>query len=165
MDLHLRIVSIAASVVLLVIVLELVRRRRLFERYALLWVACAVALLLVAVWEPLLTVISNALGISYPPSALFVIGFGLIVVVLLHFSVAVSRLSDQSKTLAQRVAMLEDRLRQLEKPAASQRDGAASKHGDDSRHTGAAATRGNGVTSGTPGAVEPDTRRVPERVV
>lgn len=124
MDPHLRIVSIVGSVILLLVVLELVRRRRLFERYALLWVASAVALLLLAIWDPLLFLMADALGVAYPPNALFLIAFGLILVLLLHFSVAVSRLSDQSKTLAQRIALLEDRLHQVER---RRRDGPAGR--------------------------------------
>jgi hypothetical protein len=110
MDLQLRLVAVAASLGLLVVVLELVRRRRLLERYALLWLASATLLVLLAAWGSLLDVASQAIGISYPPSGLFVIAFGFTIVLLLHFSVAVSRLADQSKVLAQRLAMLEEQV-------------------------------------------------------
>ena len=58
--------------------------------------------------------IANALGIIYPPNALFVIAGGYVLVLLLHFSLAVSRLSEQSKVLAQRQDLLEERQRQVE---------------------------------------------------
>ncbi len=109
-----QIVSIAGCALLLLIVLELVRQRRFLERYALLWLFSALVLLGLAVWRDALEVIANALGIIYPPNALFVIAGGFVLVLLLHFSLAVSRLSEQSKVLAQRQALLEERQRQVE---------------------------------------------------
>jgi hypothetical protein len=115
MDSRIQIVAILSTLVLLLIVLELVRRRRLLERYALVWLASALILLALGVWGGLLTQISEAIGIAYPPSALFVIAFGFILVLLLHFSTAVSRLTDQTKVLAQRLALMEERHRDLER--------------------------------------------------
>jgi hypothetical protein len=114
MDLHLRLVAIFASAALLLIVLDLVRRRRLLERYALVWLGVTTLLLVLSLWDGLLTGVSSLLGIFYPPTALFVVAFGFVIFLLLHFSVAVSRLADQSKVLAQRVGLLEERLRRQE---------------------------------------------------
>ena len=110
MDQHLQIVAIAATLVLLGVVLELVRRKRLMERYAIVWLFSGLALLVFAVWGGLLDSVADALGVAYPPNALFLIAFGFVIFLLLHFSLAISRLSDQSKVLAQRVALLEERL-------------------------------------------------------
>lgn len=101
---------------LLLTVLELVRRRRLMERYALLWLLSAVVLLALAIWSSALATISHAIGVIYPPNALFFIAIGFILLLLLHFSSAVSRLSDQTETLAQRQALLDERLRLQEEP-------------------------------------------------
>jgi hypothetical protein len=114
MDLHIQVVAIVASTLLLIGVLELVRRRRLLERYAIVWLLTAASLLSLAIWRGLLETIASAIGVFYAPSALFVIAFGAILVLLLHFSVAVSRLADQSKVLAQRVALLDERQKHLE---------------------------------------------------
>jgi hypothetical protein len=110
---QIQLVAVIASLVLLLVVLELVRRRRLFERYAILWLLSSVVLLALSVWGGLLAVVSRAVGIKYPPSALFLFALGFVLLLLMHFSVAVSRLSDQSKVLAQRLALLEERLREL----------------------------------------------------
>jgi hypothetical protein len=112
MGVRLQIVAIVAIGVLLIVVLELVRRRRLLERYALLWLFSTALLLALAVWRGLLQKVASAIGIHYPPSALFVIAFGAILILLLHFSIAVSRLADQTKILAQRLALLEERQRE-----------------------------------------------------
>jgi hypothetical protein len=114
MQLRIQIVAVLVTAVLLLGILELVRSRRLLERYAVLWLLSATVLLALAAWKGLLEKISHAVGIYYAPSALFVIAFGFILVLLLHFSVAVSRLAEQSKVLAQRVALLEARNRRLE---------------------------------------------------
>ena len=111
METRVQIVAIAATAGLFVILLELVRRRRMLERYAILWLVCSVALLGLSVWKGLLTDLAHAVGIFYAPSALFVIAFGFVLVLLLHFSVAVSRLAEQNKVLAQRLALLEERQR------------------------------------------------------
>jgi hypothetical protein len=111
---RIQLVAIVGAGALLLIVLELVRRRRLLERYALLWLLSAVVLLGLAAWRDGLKVISDAIGIAYPPNALFFVAVGFILLLLLHFSSAVSRLSDQTKVLAQRAALLEERLRRLE---------------------------------------------------
>jgi len=114
MDVRIQLVAIAGAGLLLLVVLELVRRRRLLERYALLWLFSALVLLGLAIWRDALASIADLMGIAYPPNALFFIAFGFILILLLHFSAAVSRLADQSRVLAQRVALLEDRVRQVE---------------------------------------------------
>jgi hypothetical protein len=114
MELRIQIVAVVGAGILLFGILELVRRRRLLERYALLWIFSAAALLALAAWNGLLEKVASTIGIIYPPSALFVIAFAFILVLLLHFSVAVSQLAEQSKVLAQRLALLEARSRELE---------------------------------------------------
>src|SRR3954451_17684219 len=114
MEPRIQIVALVGSAVVLIGVLDLVRRRKLLERYALLWLFSATVLFALAAWAGLLESIAEVVGIRYPPSALFVIAFGFILVLLLHFSIAVSRLSDQTKVLAQRLALLEQRTREAE---------------------------------------------------
>jgi len=110
-----RVGVIGIAVLMFLIVVELVRRKRLMERYALLWLGAAVVLVVMAVWKGLLTTVSADLGIHYPPSTLFAIGFGFLVVLVLSFSLVVSRLSEQNKRLAQHVALLTQRLDDLER--------------------------------------------------
>src|SRR3954454_8187150 len=115
MDTRIRIVAIGGTLVLLLVVLELVRRRRLLERYALVWLGSTLVLLGLGIWQGLLGKIADAIGVIYPPNALFVIAFGFVLLLLLHFSTAVSRLTDQPKVLAQRFALTEQRQTALEK--------------------------------------------------
>jgi hypothetical protein len=117
--LKLQLLAILASAVLLGIVFELLRRRRLIERYALIWLGSSVVLLGLAVWKGLLDQLADLMGIAYPPNALFMIAFGFVLLLLLHFSLAISRLSNETKVLAQVVARLDRELRELRgRPAA-----------------------------------------------
>lgn len=107
-------IAVAGTLALLLFVFELVRRKHLSERYAILWLLAAVTLFVLAGWKGLLTSLSHDVGISYPPSALFAVAIGLIVVLLMYFSLVVSRLTDQNKILAQRIALLQNRIEKAE---------------------------------------------------
>jgi len=113
LDTKLQLLAIAASGILLLIIFELLRRRRLIERYALIWLGSGIVLLVLAVWTGLLEIVSKALGIAYPPNALFAFAFGFVLLLLMHFSIAISRLSGETKVLAQDVARLDRELREL----------------------------------------------------
>ena len=122
MDHRIQAVAIVGAAGLLLFVLELVRRRRLLERYALIWLLAAVVLLGLAIWRDGLARLASAVGIAYPPNALFFVAFAFVLILLLHFSAAVSRLADQSKVLAQRLALLEERLHEQERRSAEGED-------------------------------------------
>lgn len=111
-------VSIAAaiaSVLLILVVLELIRGRRLKERYALLWIGTGLALLVLSVWRDGLDTIAGWLGVeSYPPAILFAAATLFVIVVLLHYSTVLSRLSDDNVRLAQEVGLLRERVRDIE---------------------------------------------------
>jgi hypothetical protein len=104
------IFAVIASVLLLLVVVELIRSRRLRERYSLLWLLTGVVILVLSAWRGLLGSLSDAVGIYYPPSLLFVLASLFIIGVLLHYSTVISRLSDQNTILAQRLALLEAKL-------------------------------------------------------
>lgn len=109
------IISLLGSFGLLGLIIELVRRRKLGEAYSLLWLLTGITLVLLSLWRELLDVLARLVGIFYPPAALFVVGFGFVLLILLQFSVMVSRLSDENRSLSQRLAILDWRLDQLEK--------------------------------------------------
>jgi hypothetical protein len=111
--LRVSIAAAIASLLLLLVVFELIRSRRLRERYALLWLLTGVVLLVLSLWRGGLNTIAGWFGISgYPPAILFAVGILFILLVLLHYSTVISRLSDQSTILAQRLALLEERFRE-----------------------------------------------------
>ena len=123
METRIQIVAALATGGMFVLVFELVRQRRLMERYALLWLFSSATLLGLAIWKSLLEDVSSAIGIYYAPSALFVIAFGFTLALLLHFSLVISRLADQNKVLAQRVGLLQQRMDLLEGRTLAEGDG------------------------------------------
>ena len=120
-------IAVVGTLLFLVLVIELVRRRRLVERYALLWMLAAILLVILAVWDGGLEWIADALGILSPPNALFFLGLATVFGLALHFSVAFSRLSEETKILAQEVARLDGEQRRLRGTTLS---GAAPTNGD-----------------------------------
>jgi hypothetical protein len=106
------ILGAIASFALVLVVLELIRSRKLRERYALLWLLTGLVLAALSLWRGGLNTMAGWLGVrSYPPAVLFAVGILFILAVLLHYSTVISRLTDQNVLLAQRLALLEQELR------------------------------------------------------
>lgn len=101
----LKLLATGVSGIVLILVVELIRRGRLKERYALLWLLASCVLLILSTTK-IIESVSQIVGIYYPPSALFLIAFLFLLLITLHFSVVISGLSDQNKRLAQEIALL-----------------------------------------------------------
>ena len=104
-----RIVPLAVAVLVVVFVVELIRRRKLREEYAMLWIAASIVLLVFAVFPHLLWWISKVTGVYYTTLMVLLI-FSFLSLVIVHLSVAVSRSADDLRKLAQRMALLEQKL-------------------------------------------------------
>lgn len=130
MPIRQKIVALVISFVILVVIVELVRRRRLREEYSVLWILTGIAILVLALSYELLERITEVIGAGLPTSTLFFFALIFLILVSLQFSVKVSDLSNQVKTLAQRIALLEVR-----EPAPSEVDRASSRVDDPSENT------------------------------
>ena len=111
-----QILAMAVSTALLLVVLELVRRRRLTEEYSFIWIACALALLGLSIWRDVLHAIARWLGVFYPPAVLLLVLIVFVFVGLLYFSVTISRQREQIERLIEDVSILEARLRDTAGP-------------------------------------------------
>ncbi len=100
------ILAVGASVIALLVILELVRRRRLREEYSLLWLATAVVMLVVSVWRDLLHRLAAAVGIEYPPNLLFLLAALFLLFMQLYLSTVITKLTQENKEIAQQVALL-----------------------------------------------------------
>jgi hypothetical protein len=114
------IVGVIGSTLALLFIIELVRRRRLREEYSLLWLATAIVLLVLSLSRPLLDVLAQAIGIFYPPSALFVVAVMFVLLILLHFSTVITRLTQENKEVAQQVALLRHELKEARQQLAGE---------------------------------------------
>lgn len=106
MDIRIRILTIGGAAAVLLMVIELVRRRKLKEEYSVLWVFTAAIVLLISIWFSLLQNVTNAIGAISPASTLFFFGLLFCLVLLLHFSVRISSLERRLTSLVQEVGLM-----------------------------------------------------------
>ena len=111
---NVQIISIILSAILFLFVIELVRKGVLKEKYSILWFASTFVLLLLAVWKGLLDRIAAIVGIFYAPSLLFLVAFIFLLLIVLHFSVVISRMSEKNKKLAQELGLMKLKIDRLE---------------------------------------------------
>lgn len=102
------VLAVGVSAVLLLYILEMVRRRRLREEYSILWLIGSVVILVLAMKRGWLERASQAVGVFYPPSLLFMVGMLFILLILIHFSIAISKLYQMNKKMAQEIALLKE---------------------------------------------------------
>lgn len=98
--------AVGASLIALLVVLELVRRRRLREEYSLLWLATAIVMLVVGVWRELLHSLADLVNIEYPPNLLFLLAALFLLFIQLYFSTVITKLTQENKEIAQQLALL-----------------------------------------------------------
>ncbi len=111
-----RLVPLVLAIAVVAFVVELIRRRKLREEYAMLWICASVVLLVFAVAPQLLWWIAKVTHVDYQ-TLMLLLSFCFLSLVIVHLSVAVSRTSDDLRKLAQRMALLEQELCQLRKSA------------------------------------------------
>ncbi len=98
--------SIAVCVVLILGVIELIRRGRLREEYAFVWLGCTVVFLVLSIWRGLFDALARLLGIAYGPALLILVILLFGFVFLVHFSIVISKLTGENKRLAQELSIL-----------------------------------------------------------
>ncbi len=110
-----KIVALTLGIGMLLLIIELVRRRKLREEYSWLWLMTGSVILVLALWFDLLKWITHLVGAITPSSTIFLCAFLFLILISLHFSVVISRLANRNKELAQRYALLELELDELKK--------------------------------------------------
>ena len=98
--------AIGGSTIFLTFIIELVRRKKIREQYAILWIITGLLFLFFALWREALNLLAYFLGIAYPPTAFLLILIIGIFLILIQFSVVISDLSENIKTLIQEIAFL-----------------------------------------------------------
>ena len=106
--------SVVVSGALLLLVIDLVRRRKLTEEYSFIWILCAAALLVLSLWRDILHVTARWLGVYYPPAVLLLVLILFVFVASLYFSVVISGQRRQIEHLVEEFALLDQRLRETE---------------------------------------------------
>jgi hypothetical protein len=125
MPIRYKILAIVISIGMLVLIIELVRRRKLREEYSWLWLLTGSVVLFLMVWFDLLRWITHQIGAAKPSSTIFLFAFLFLVFISLHFSVVISKLTNQVKELAQRNALLETELQEMKRQTAPSQAGSS----------------------------------------
>lgn len=113
MSIRIQIFAVCGSLAISAFIFELIRKRKMLEKYSLLWFCAAVVLIVLSLWRNLLEKTAALLGVYYAPTALFIIAAFFAMLMFLHFTVVISRLSEQNKNLAQEMGILQEELRGL----------------------------------------------------
>jgi hypothetical protein len=100
--------AVCASAGFLLYILEMVRRRKLQEEYSILWLFGSALILVLSLKKDWLDSLAQAVGIAYAPSFLFLVGILFILLILIHFSIAISRLHQMNKKMAQEIALMKE---------------------------------------------------------
>ncbi len=123
MNARIQFFAVAGALLAVALIFELIRKRKLLEQYSLLWFAAAVVLMVLAVWRDLLEIIARIMGVYYAPSALFLIALFFGVVLFLHFTLVISKLTRQNTRLVQEISLLRAELEELRERGNPERDG------------------------------------------
>lgn len=105
-----KLAAILLAIGLIVFIFELVRRKKLREEYSWLWMLTGAVILILAVWYDLLFLITRLIGAVLPTSTIFFFGLFFLILINLYFSIKLSKLSDQMKTLTQKLAILGEKV-------------------------------------------------------
>ncbi len=108
-------IAIIASFLLLFFVLYLIRKRSIKEEYSLLWLFFCVVFIVFSIWRDGLDQLARLIGVAYAPAALFFIFLLAILMILIEFSIIISKLSDKIKNLAQEIGILKMEIEKLKK--------------------------------------------------
>jgi hypothetical protein len=108
-----QIIAIAGSVILFLFILNLIRRKRIKEEYSLLWVFFGIVFIVLSLWRQGLDYIAMAIGVAYPPTAILLIFLMAMFMILIQFSIIISRLSDANKTLCQEIGLMKMELAKM----------------------------------------------------
>jgi len=111
---HIQTIAIAVSIFFLLLILYLIKNKRIKEEYSLLWIFFSVVFIIFSVWREGLDYIAGFIGIAYPPAALFMVLLMAIFLILIEFSIILSKLSDKNKTLAQEIGILRQKIKQIQ---------------------------------------------------
>lgn len=106
-------IAIFVSLSLFLYIFYLVRKKKIKEEYSLLWLSSSFVFIVFSIWRQGLEYFARLMGIAYPPAALFLILMLAIFLILIEFSINISKLSEKNKILAQEIALLKNEIEKL----------------------------------------------------
>ncbi|MHA7209503.1 DUF2304 domain-containing protein [Arthrobacter sp. MDT1-65] len=107
------IAAFVLAIVIVALVLDLLRRKKIREKYAALWLIVGAATVVLGAFPQLLRIAAETVGVTIPSNLLFALGILFVLGVLLHLSVEISSVEDETRALAEEVAILRAQLEAL----------------------------------------------------
>ncbi len=107
---RIQILAIVASLGVIFFIISLIRKRKLREEYSIMWLIGSVVLIVFSIWRQLLDILAQAVGVYYAPAILLLIGIFFGVLIFLHLTVVISKQANETKCLAQEIALLKIKL-------------------------------------------------------
>lgn len=119
MDLRQRVISSLVSIIIFVVIVDLVRRKKLMEEFSWIWLLAGISIVIIAIWEDLLSLITRITGIVEPTSIVFFFGIVFLIAINLQLSIKLSKSRDEIKNIVQKISLhkydLESMRSELEK--------------------------------------------------
>ncbi|MCF8230127.1 MAG: DUF2304 domain-containing protein [Bacteroidales bacterium] len=112
---RIQLVAILGSIILIIFIFLLIRKRKLKEEYSVLWLFFSFVFLILSVWRGSVDWIAAKLGIAYAPAALLLVLVMAIYIIMIEYSMIISKLADTNKNLSQEVGILKEELEELRK--------------------------------------------------
>jgi hypothetical protein len=113
MGTRVQMLAITVSVLLILLIIGLIRKRKLREEYSIIWLVAGFVLILFSIWRDLLDRIAGVIGVYYAPAVLLLVGLFFGALAFLHLTVVISKFADQNRTLAQELALMKEKLERL----------------------------------------------------
>lgn len=117
-----KLTAIIIAVVIFIFILQMVRRKKLKEEYSFLWILLSALLVVFASWSKLLIGLTKLIGAQSSNSVIFFFGFVFLILLLLSFTMRLSKADEENKDMAQKIALLESEVEELK-----EKEGAAGK--------------------------------------
>lgn len=114
MSIALYLLGIVSALVVLGVVIELLRRRRLRERHALWWLVAGLLALVIGIFPQIPVWAADLIGVEIPTNLVFFVSIAILILVSIQHSAELTDLESETRTLAEEVAMQEVRIRELE---------------------------------------------------
>lgn len=111
MPIHQKIFAVIAVIATFALIIELLRRRRLKEEYSWLWFLTGLGMIVLVFWYKLLVIITQLIGAVTPTTTLFIFSNIFLLLVSMHYSVIISKLTHQIKDLTQEMAILKSEIK------------------------------------------------------
>lgn len=107
-------IAIVASILIILFIVSLIRKRKLREEYSIMWIIGSLVLIAFSIRRDLLDKVANMVGVFYAPVVLLLVGVFFGILIFLHLTVMISKQTEQNRTLVQEIALLKHRIERYE---------------------------------------------------